>query len=60
LSIYSGDWKPLGEYFFDFETEIEVENWFVTSEAFFINKPEQKSEDEYEFYKIDLSGFEDK
>lgn len=25
----------------------------------FINKPEQKSEDAYEFYKIDLSGFVD-
>lgn len=57
LSIYSGEWEPMGEYFFDFETEIEVENWFLTSEGLFINKPEQESEDEYEFYKIDLSGF---
>lgn len=57
LSIYSGNWEPKGEYFFDFETELEVENWFLTSEGLFINKPEQKSEDEYGFYKIDLSGF---
>ncbi|MBN3582612.1 DUF4221 family protein [Algoriphagus aestuarii] len=57
LSIYSGDWEPKGEYFFDFETEMEVENWFLTSEGLFINKPEQASEDEYEFYKIDLSRF---
>jgi hypothetical protein len=59
LSIYSGDWEPKGEYFFDFETELEVENWFLTSEGLYINKPEQKSEDEYEFYKIDLSRFAD-
>lgn len=57
LSIYAGDWKPMGEYFFDFETELEIENWFLTSEGLFINKPEQESEDSYEFYKIDLSGF---
>ncbi len=57
LSIYSGDWKPLGEYLFDFESELDLENWFLTSEGLFINKPEQKSEDEYEFYKIDLSRF---
>lgn len=59
LSIFSGDWEPIGEYLFDFETELEVENWFLTSEGLFINKPEQNSEDEYEFYKIDLSRFVD-
>lgn len=59
LSIFSGDWEPKGEYFFDFETAIEVENWFLTSEGLFINKPEQESEDAYEFYKIDLRGFVD-
>jgi hypothetical protein len=57
LSVYPGDWDPLGEYFFDFESELDLENWFLTSEGLFINKPEQKSEDEYEFYKIDLSRF---
>lgn len=57
LSIYSGDWQPFGEYLFDFENELDLENWFLTSEGLFINKPEQKSEDEYEFYKIDLSPF---
>ncbi|MFN3999662.1 hypothetical protein [Algoriphagus sp.] len=57
LSVYSGDWDPLGEYFFDYEFELDLENWFLTSEGLFINKPEQKSEDEYEFYKIDLSRF---
>lgn len=57
LSVYTGDWRPLGEYLFDFESELDLENWFLTSEGLFINKPEQKSEDEYEFYKIDLSPF---
>ncbi|MBY5949344.1 DUF4351 domain-containing protein [Algoriphagus marincola] len=57
LSIYSGEWEHLGEYLFDFESELDLENWFLTSEGLFINKPEQKSEDEYEFYKIDLSKF---
>lgn len=57
LGVYSGDWDPIGEYFFDYETELDLENWFLTSEGLFINKPEQKSEDEYEFYKIDLSRF---
>ena len=59
LSIYSGEWEPLGEYLFDFESELDLENWFLTSEGLFINKPEQKSEDEYVFYKIDLSLFKD-
>lgn len=57
LSVYTGDWRPLGEYLFDFESELDLENWFLTSQGLFINKPEQKSEDEYEFYKIDLSPF---
>lgn len=59
LSIYSGDWDSKGEYFFDFKNEMGLQNWFLTSEGLFINKPEQKSEDEYEFYKIDLSQFAD-
>lgn len=59
LSVYSADWQPLGEYLFDFEYELDLENWFLTSQGLFINKPEQKSEDEYEFYKIDLSRFGD-
>jgi len=59
ISIFSGEWDPLGEYFFDFENELDLENWFITSEGLFINKSEQKSEDEYEFWKIDLSRFAD-
>lgn len=59
FSVYNGDWELKGEYTFDFENEVEVENWFITSEGLFINKPAQASEDEYEFYKIDLSKFVD-
>jgi hypothetical protein len=55
LSFYSGDWEPLGEYFFDFEGELDLENWFLTGGKLFINKPEQPGEDQYEFYRIDLS-----
>ena len=55
LSFFSGDWEPLGEYFFDFEHELDLENWFLTSRGLFINKPQQANEDQYEFYRIDLS-----
>lgn len=55
LSYYSGDWEPLGEYFFDFEGELDLENWFLTGGRLFINKPEQPNEDQYEFYRLDLS-----
>lgn len=55
LSVYSGEWESLGDYFFDFQGELDVENWFLTSKGLFINKPEQPNEDEYEFYSIDLS-----
>ena len=59
LSSYSGDWKPKGEYFFDFENELGFKDWFLTSEGLFINKPDQAFEDEYGFYRIDLSRFEE-
>lgn len=55
LSFYSGDWEPLGEYFFDFDGSLDLENWFLTGRGLFINKPEQANEDQYEFNLIDLS-----
>jgi hypothetical protein len=55
LSFYSGDWDPLGEYYFDFNGELDLENWFLTGGKLFINKPEQPDEDQYEFFRIDLS-----
>nr|WP_139235953.1 hypothetical protein [Algoriphagus locisalis] len=59
FSCYSLDFEPLGELEFSYKPGVDLENYFLTSEGLFINKPEQASEDEYEFYKIDLSGFGD-
>lgn len=57
LSIYSGELEPKGEYFFDYHGSLDLENWFLTSQGLFLSKPEQPNEDEYEFYRVDLSGF---
>ncbi len=59
LSFYTRGFESLGEFDFSYPPNSDLKNWFLTSEGLFINKPEQKSEDEYEFYKIDLSGFVD-
>lgn len=55
LSVYSREWEHLGDYFIDFEGPISLENWFLNSDGLFINKPEQSNEDEYGFFRIDLS-----
>lgn len=55
LSVYSSDWDSLGDYFIDFEGPISLENWFLNSDGLFINKPAQSNEDEYGFFRIDLS-----
>ena len=57
LSIFNDNLEPLGEYFFDFNGELDLENWFLSKKGLFINKPEQISEDSYEFFQIDLSRF---
>ena len=59
LSFYNRDFDSLGEFDFSYPPNSDLKNWFLTSEGLFINKPEQKSEDEYGFYKIDLSRFSD-
>ncbi|WP_425637774.1 hypothetical protein ACPUEN_20520 [Algoriphagus yeomjeoni] len=59
LLIYDSEWKLRAELEIVYPTGTRFENIFSTSEGLLINKPEQKSEDEYEFYKIDLSGFAD-
>jgi hypothetical protein len=59
LLIYDQEWNLRGELEINYSTGTRFENIFSTSEGLFINKPEQKSEDEYEFYKIDLSRFGD-
>ncbi|MEX2565003.1 MAG: hypothetical protein WD431_03600 [Cyclobacteriaceae bacterium] len=57
LAIFTSDFVPVGEYFFDFEGSLDLENWFIAKKGLFINKPEQKTEDFYEFWQIDLSTF---
>ena len=59
LLIYDADWRLKAELEMFFPSGTRFENIFSTSEGLFINKPEQASEDEYEFYKIDLSRFVD-
>lgn len=57
LLLYSADWELIGELKMVYPTGTRFENLFVSNGSIFINKPEQKLEDEYEFYKIDLSQF---
>ncbi|GMQ30395.1 hypothetical protein [Algoriphagus confluentis] len=57
LLVYDPDWKLKAEFEITYPSGTRFENLFSTSQGLFINKPEQKSEDEYEFYKIDLSQF---
>jgi hypothetical protein len=59
LSVFDLELNPLSEYTLEFGPGSKLENYFIASDAFYLNKPEQKSEDEYEFYKIDLSRFGD-
>ena len=55
LNIYDSDLNPLSEYTFEYGPGAKLENYFIASEGFYVNKPDQKSEDQYEFYRIDLS-----
>jgi len=57
LSIYSSDLNLKGEYTFSYETEMRIDNYFLTEQGLFINKPIQESDDYYEFYHIGLSNF---
>ncbi|UZD22264.1 hypothetical protein PBT90_02235 [Algoriphagus halophytocola] len=59
LLIYDSEWNLRAELEVTYPSGTRFENLFSTSEGLFINKPEQASEDEYEFYKIDLSQFAD-
>jgi hypothetical protein len=59
LLIYDQNWNLLAELTTTFDFGTRFENLFVSKGHLFINKAEQKSEDEYEFYKIDLSRFGD-
>jgi hypothetical protein len=55
LLVYDLDWKLKAELELVYTAGSRFENLFATSQGLFINKPEQNSEDEYEFLKIDLS-----
>jgi len=59
LLVYDHDWKLKADLEITYPAGSRFENLFTTSQGLFINKPEQASEDEYEFYKIDLSQFAD-
>jgi hypothetical protein len=59
LSVFDSDLNPLSEYTFEYGPGSKLENYFIASDGFYLNKAEQKSEDEYEFWKIDLSRFGD-
>jgi hypothetical protein len=55
LSIYDSDLNLLSEYKFEYGPGTKLENYFIASEGFYLNKPENASEDEYGFFRIDLS-----
>jgi hypothetical protein len=57
--IYDQNWNLLAELTTTFDLGTRFENLIVSNGNLIINKPEQKSEDEYEFYKVDLSQFRD-
>ncbi|MEB2776939.1 hypothetical protein SYJ56_16605 [Algoriphagus sp. D3-2-R+10] len=59
LLIYDSEWNLRAELEMIYPQGTRFENIFSTSEGLFINKPEQESEDAYEFHKIDLSQFAD-
>jgi hypothetical protein len=57
LSVYDSDLKLLSEYTFEYGPGSKLENYFIASDGFYLNKAENEftSEDQYEFYRIDLS-----
>jgi hypothetical protein len=55
LSIYDADLNLLIEYLFEYGPGTKLENYFIASDGFYLNKPDQDFEDIYEFYRIDLS-----
>ncbi|TVP43714.1 MAG: hypothetical protein EA341_17575 [Mongoliibacter sp.] len=55
LSIYDSDLNLLSEYKFEYGPGTKLENYFIASDGFYLNKPENASEDEYGFFRIDLS-----
>ncbi len=60
ILVYDLEWKLKAELELFYDAGQSSGNIIVSKEGFFIPKPEQESEDAYEFYKIDLSRFGDK
>jgi hypothetical protein len=57
MLVYNSKWELKAELEIIYDIGQTIGNLIPTPEGIFIPKPEQKSEDEYEFYKIDLSKF---
>jgi hypothetical protein len=57
LLVYDLEWRLKAELELFYDAGQSSGNIIASKEGIFITKPEQKSEDEYEFYKIDLSRF---
>ncbi|WP_237563212.1 DUF4221 family protein [Algoriphagus kandeliae] len=57
MLIYDLNWELKAELEIVYDVGQTIGNLIPTPEGVFIPKPEQKSEDEYELYKIDLSQF---
>ncbi|WP_192348429.1 DUF4221 family protein [Algoriphagus sp. Y33] len=60
MLIYDQEWNLKAEVELFYDVGQSFGEIIAAKEGLFITKPEQKSEDEYEFYKIDLSRFADK
>ncbi|MDG1275955.1 MAG: hypothetical protein P8O16_01660 [Algoriphagus sp.] len=59
ILIYDLDWKLKAELEISYDVGQTGGQMISSNGWILISKPEQKSEDEYEFYKIDLSRFGD-
>jgi hypothetical protein len=59
LLVYDLGWRLKAELELFYDAGQSSGNIIASKEGIFITKTEQKSEDEYEFYKIDLSRFGD-
>ncbi len=59
LVVYNLDWELVSELGIIYDVGQSYGGILATRDGLLVTKPEQTSEDEYEFYKIDLSQFAD-
>jgi hypothetical protein len=57
ILIYDLEWRLKAELELFYDAGQSSGNIIASKEGLFIPKPDQKSEDEYEFWKVDLSRF---